>query len=206
MDARETLDWLNGILPAPLTVARGGDFRVGLLEAEGHAVACTTDFARVETGLAASDEQGVDVRCELMAVAGSASISDAALAAVRVVGTAAAVLAEGGLPAQPGTVLDGLAARAGLAGETTVRHGLLAPPTVWGGQVPQVNEAPGTVHGEGTDASRGRLTAVLQVVMVTDAEAELARAAGPERLLEALALTGADPGDWARPAGGPAAG
>ncbi|WP_051866663.1 suppressor of fused domain protein [Corynebacterium atypicum] len=259
MDQQQTLQWFEGLLPVPLKVARGGDFHIGVAEVSGHAVACTTDFADVETGLALENNPETDVRVELLALAATTRHPDAGgfsagsrhggagshngyhafngysagdwgsgwgdgpvaatanpgfirqqniAAAVRTVGTAAEELARGGLSAQPGTLLTGLAVRAGLSLDLTVRHGLLASPTVWQGKVPRVTEEPGEVGGAQAAPDRGRVTVVLQVLMLTSEEYALARVRGVDQLMEFWEDHEVDPGDWARvsPRTGPRSG
>ncbi|UDL73176.1 suppressor of fused domain protein [Corynebacterium uberis] len=162
-------------MPAQLDVFPGGAFHVGVSQFDGQSIACTTDFARIDTGLQVDGAAELtDVRSELFVVA-EADVFPAVMA----VGTAADVLRQNAqvIPAEPGTMLPGLAAKAGLltdqygfATDVTVRHGLLVPPFMWGGPVPQFAEAAGDVHGEGVTPGAGRLTVMLQLILLTDAE------------------------------------
>lgn len=200
MDQQQTLQWLDSILPVSLKVARGGgDFSIGAGLVSGHGVACTTDFSGVDIGLTLEERPEFDVRVELMALAAvGASPRHGMEAAVRVLGTAADGLAAGHAPVAPGTLIEDLGSRAGLDAALTARHGLLAAPIAWQGQVPQVVENPGEVSGTGATPARGRQTMVLQILMLTSAEYAIARDRGVGNLFASWTRAGVDPGDWAR--------
>ncbi|AGF71308.1 suppressor of fused domain protein [Corynebacterium halotolerans] len=106
--------------------------------------------------------------------------------ATAVIAAAARLLADarGIVPAQPGTMLPGLAERAGLAG-LGVAHGLLVAPYLWGGDVPQVTE-------------EGRLTVMLQLVMLTGDEHAYAVEHGVAALQGKLGAEQVDLLDWRR--------
>ncbi|MDN6460872.1 MAG: suppressor of fused domain protein [Corynebacterium flavescens] len=143
----------------------------------GQSLAVTTAFADVDTGLQHA-EQGIDVRCELLAVA-RASQEDVATA----VNAAADMLERAGgvLPAQPGVLLPG----GGDVAKHGVHHGLLIVPYLWGGQTPQV-------------AEEKRLTLVCQLLMLTDSEYAYAVEEGVGAFQEAVAEQGIDLLDWSR--------
>ena len=149
---------------------------------DDQSLAVTCDFADVDTGLSHA-EQGVDVRCELLAVGrtGQAEVA-AAISSARALLTKAA----GVLPAQPGLLLPKL------FGEDderfaplTVRHGMLIAPYLWGGQTPQV-------------AEEKRLTLICQLLMLTDAEYAFAVEEGVPALQQAVAQQDIDLLDWKR--------
>lgn len=135
--------WLDDVLPSDKR--EDIDFQIR----RGDGWACTLNFATIDTGLVTSE--GVSVRCELLT-----RTSDPA--AARVLNEVARILAQGVFEAQPGTVIAGVAAAAELDfARYSVRHALLISPDMWGGPVPQLQE-------------EGKLTLVLQVVMLTEEE------------------------------------
>lgn len=145
----------------------------------GQRLACTVDFADVDTGLI--DAAGTDVRSELLAVA---RVSEDEATAV--IAAAAQLLADarGIIPAQPGTMLPRLAERAGLT-RLGVAHGLLVAPYLWGGDTPQMTE-------------EDRLTVMLQLVMLTGDEHAYAVEHGVAALQEKLGDEQVDLLDWRR--------
>ena len=174
MQRDDTLTWLGQLLPAELS--DDGDGRVLTADlGEGQHLAVTAGFADVDTGLVAVDG-GVDVRCELIVVARAPreQLAEVLRAAWRVFADGA-----GDPPAQPGTLLPQLL-EAG-----TVAHAVCVPPYLWGGETPRVTE-------------EERLTVLLQVVMLTDAEYAFAAEEGPAALQQALGEAGIDLLDWQR--------
>ncbi|KKO83641.1 hypothetical protein [Corynebacterium otitidis] len=192
--------WLGGILPGRLEVYHADGFHVGVTSTKTQDIAATVDFNRVDTGLVG--KKGIAVRAELLTVtdAGVAAAADA-------VAKAAAALkrAGGQLPARPGTILIDLADTfeppEGVdAGAITARHGLLVPPFMWNGSVPQYREEPGEVTGvdETDTGDNGRLTAMLQLLMVTDSEREFFVDHGAEEFSRAMAAEHTQLLDWFR--------
>lgn len=177
MQREETTFWLSQLIPVELDV--GEDVAVADLD-DGQRVAVTVGFAEVDTGLVAVDG-GADVRSELITVARAGRGQLTA-----VLRAAATLLADanGLLPAQPGTMIPQLAEKANLEG-VSVAHGLFVPPYLWGGETPRFTE-------------EGRLTVLLQLVMLTDAEYAYAMEEGPGGLQQALGEAGIDLLDWAR--------
>lgn len=177
MNREEAAFWLGQLIPAELEF--GSDSAVADL-GEGQRVALTVGFSDVDTGLVAVDG-GDEVRSELITVARAEKeqLADVLAAAARMLADA-----EGILPAQPGTMLPGLAEKAGLR-DVSVSHGLFVPPYLWGGETPRFTE-------------EGRLTVLLQLVMLTDAEYAYAVEEGPGGLQQALGEAGADLLDWRR--------
>lgn len=188
--------WVNSLFPAELEFHRVGEFHVGCAELDdGQQLACSADFGRIDTGLLTSaDEHGMEVRSELFTIGRVEEVQ-----AARVIGAAAGFLrdAEGRTPARPGELIPNLNLLSGLAAEFTVRHGLLSVPYVWGPEVPQLTEDAGEVHG--ADAGqRGRLTVMLQLIMLTEEERDYAVTYGIGELQQQLAGSGADLLDWRR--------
>ncbi|MDK8450160.1 hypothetical protein [Corynebacterium mastitidis] len=188
MNRSETEYWLDDFMPAKLSVHPAGGVHIGVAEFGKQSIACTTDFARVDTGLQVDGESTpTDVRSELFTV-----IDGSVIPAVRVLGAAVDVLRKNAavLPAEPGTMLPDLAHRSGVLMDQfgfdsgiTVLHGLLVPPFMWGGPVPQFTEEAGDVHGEGITPGAGRLTVMLQLIILTDEERERVMREGMNRFL-----------------------
>lgn len=179
INADESAVWLNGVIPAPLEFRYVDGRRLGFATlGDALSLALTTTFNGVDTGLR-SDAAGLDVRCELVTVA---RVGHPEVAAA--VGAAAAKLEKAGgfLPAQPGILLPSLL---DLPGKPTVHHGLLIAPYLWGGQTPQYRED-------------NRLTLVLQLVMLTDAEYAFGVEEGVGKLQDVVAEQDIDLLDWSR--------
>lgn len=192
----EAAYWVNSLFPAKLEFHRVDDFHIGCADlGQEQQLACTADFGRVDTGLTTT-ENGLDfeVRSELFTI-GKVTERQAA----GVLGAAAGYLrsAAGKTPAQPGVLLPSVNILAGLGPEFTVHHGLLSVPYVWGPEVPRLTEQAGDVNGENTGA-RGRLTVMLQLIMLTDAERDYAAAYGIGELQQELARNDVDLLDWRR--------
>lgn len=177
MKPEETAFWFTQLVPAELEFQ--ADSALADLGA-GQRVALTVGFGDVDTGLVAV-EDGVDVRSELITVARAEGrqLKDLLAAASETLAAS-----HGLLPAQPGTMLPNLAEKAGLT-DVSVAHGLFVPPYLWGGDTPRFTE-------------EGRLTVLLQLVMLTDAEYAYAMEEGPGGLQQALGEAGIDLLDWRR--------
>jgi len=169
MNRDDTIYWIDQLIPAELNV---GEDCVTADLGDGQTVAVTLGFADVDTGLHAIEEQ-LPVRSELIVVA------RADAAELETVLRAAVGKFTGVLPAQPGTMLPQLH-RVG-----SVEHALFVPPYLWGGETPRVTEDE-------------RLTVLLQLVMLTDAEYAYAVEEGPGALQQALGEAGIDLLDWHR--------
>lgn len=196
MNLDEGAVWVNSLFPAELDFHRVDDFHVGCADlGDGQQLACTADFGRVNTGLV-TEETGArqEVRSELFTI-GKVTERQAA----GTVGAAAGFLrqAAGRTPAQPGQLIPSLNILANLGDEFSVRHGLLSVPYVWGPEVPQFTEAPGDVHGDAA-GPLGRLTVMLQLIMLTDAERNYAAEHSIGALQQQLADDGVDLLDWRR--------
>lgn len=173
MNRDDTTSWIDQLIPAELET---GDGVVTADLGDGQRVAVTVGFADVDTGLV-TVEDGTDVRSELIIVgrATQEQLTAVLRAAVRAF--------EGGdLPAQPGTLLPLLDAD---LTDVSVAHAICVPPYLWGGEVPRVTE-------------EERLTVLLQLVMLTDAEYAYAAEEGAVALQQALGEAGIDLLDWHR--------
>lgn len=173
MDRDDTLHWISQLIPGELDVDE--DTATADL-GEGQMVGVSVGFAEVDTGLVAVEEE-LPVRSELIVVARAAAEEE-----VRAVLRAAVDKLSGAggiLPAQPGTMLPQLIQIG------SVGHALFVPPYLWGGDTPRVTEG-------------DRLTVLLQLVMLTDAEYAYAVEEGPGALQQALGEAGIDLLDWHR--------
>lgn len=182
MDLHTTVAWLDGIFPSSLAVhepTSGEGFTMGVVPLGSELLATTLNFADVDTGLQA---EGMDVRSEIFTVA--RTTDHTAMNAVHAAAESLRV-AEGALPAQPGTLVPALAERAGFPSDVTVAHGLLVSPYVWGGEVPRFTED-------------NRLTVLLQLVMITEEEFNYAVTYGVEELQLQVIDQGIDIHDWGR--------
>lgn len=96
-------------------------------------------------------------------------------------------LVNAGIPGQPGTALPGLVNDPAL----TVRHGLLREPQIFDRGTPLVNEP-------ATDGEAARMTLLLELVLLTDDEYEIAAEQGIDVLERRLRRRQASLGDWGR--------
>ncbi len=192
-------------------VLRGG---LTLLTTEDAAL--TNGLAEIPTGLTV-DAAPLELRCEML-LAGNPG-TDILAHTLTSVASLVATQPEA-YPLQPGTVVPMIGARAHLSRSTTVRHGVFVPPFMWSGQCPNMTEQPGDVHthqlsadhalrgGNTEPASRadsaqtsaglGRMTVLLQILMITDAELELIEDKGTAGLIDELLSASTDLMDWQR--------
>lgn len=186
-------------------------FTIRKIATDGEVVASTVDFSRIDQGLeapASMNSSGVqvgegdtfvaDLRVELFTVLAGAE-QEAEFAAQVLAATAG--LIKDSYPwmmAQPGQLLAGVGilAMAGIDETITVKHGLLTVPWVWDAGVPRITEEPGHVFPVTQDdvvtADLGRMTVMLQLVLLTQEEYDYALTYGANGLQEALAAQGAD--------------
>ncbi|GAB2502741.1 Suppressor of fused protein (SUFU) [Corynebacterium atrinae] len=172
----ETTFWLGQLFPTPPVFDEARDIGMVALESD-QVLGVTRTFAEVDTGLEAIEE-GLPVRSEIVSVARAtpeqvAGALEAATNKLRSTG--------GFVPAQPGTLLPQLLDQEDLS----VQHGLFVPPYLWGGETPRVTEP-------------DRLTVLLQLVMLTDAEYAFAVEEGVGSLQQALVEAEIDLLDWQR--------
>ncbi|AWB83181.1 hypothetical protein [Corynebacterium liangguodongii] len=173
MTGDELASWLASIFPTMrLTLIDARE--VALDTYDGQPVAVTAGFSGVDTGLVMSDDVDTEVRCEIVcrADAEPLAVGSAVVAATR-------ALEALGAPAQPGVLLEDLLP------QQAVRHGLLREPELFSRGTPLYNEP-------------GRMTLLLELVMLTDDEFGIARERGYPALETRLRRRGVWVGDWGR--------
>ncbi|AGP31790.1 hypothetical protein [Corynebacterium terpenotabidum] len=209
MNLQETRVWADDLLPDTPTVSTrrvaqgfpeftvaevhiGGDASPDDPGAPAETVAMTLDGARIEPNLVTAE--GADLRVEFIAVTSghSRAAADLVCAAATMVGEDPHQRSP-----QPGLLLPGLGWH---VDETmTAKHGLLVPPFLWEDGVPNVHEVDsGGRHGGGTRhdwTHPGRMTVVIQLVMLTDGEFAVATEQGLEAVQQQLLSTGTDLND-----------
>lgn len=187
MNQQETLIWVKDLLPGDPQVSSrqvGESFpsfevaEIFLLDDatpdRPETVAMTLDASQIEPAL--ETEDGSDLRVELLTVTTGHSATAAEL-----VTAAATMIAEN--PAarspQPGTFLPELGSS--VDSSITAKHGLLVVPFVWSEGVPHVHEVASGGKRSAQSAPSdidfthpGRLTVPAQLIMLTDAEYDLA--------------------------------
>ncbi|MBN9643730.1 suppressor of fused domain protein [Corynebacterium mendelii] len=214
MKKDETIYWIDSLMPeGEASVVELAGFTVRLIDTGGEVVASTVDFAQIPHGMTAPAAATTgpvtvgenstatftaDVRPEIFTVIAGGE-KEMELAARAVAAAAGLVRDSGGrVLAQPGQLLAGVGVLAlADADETlTVKHGLLTVPWVWEDGVPHMIEQPGKVTAAGPDdrqdGNLGRMTVMLQLVLLTEDEYHHALAYGVTGLQEALIEQGAD--------------
>lgn len=156
----------------------------------GESLACTTEFHRVDTGLLASEEpDSPAVFSELFTVSAQSVAETAQALAVAAGSVAASAEALRGASTRPSTVISAqpgqLFRNLALPPAITTRHALLAEPHVWQEGVPRYVEP-------------GRLTVMLQLLLLTDDELNYAVTYGVGALQQALVDEGVNLLDWRR--------
>ncbi len=185
MRPEETHAWLTDVL-GPLDLLNVNGMTIGAATVIPSAV--TVGFSEIDSGLvvdgSGTDGTGVtEVRCEIICAA------DGATPQQRVMAVAGAwnTLVTAGIPGQPGTALPGLVNDPAL----TVHHGLLREPEIFDRGTPLVNEP-------ATDDSPARMTLLLELVLLTDDEYEIAAEQGIDVLERRLRRRQTSLGDWGR--------
>ena len=185
MTPAETHAWLTDVL-GPMDLLNVNGMTVGVAPVLPAAV--TVGFSEIDSGLVVDDPDAdsaglTEVRCEIICAA------DGATPQQRVMAVAGAwnTLVNAGIPGQPGTALPGLVNDPAL----TVHHGLLREPEIFDRGTPLVNEP-------ATDDAQARMTLLLELVLLTDDEYELAEEQGLEVLERRLRRRQTSLGDWAR--------
>lgn len=197
MNREETSFWVGTFLPGEVkeseTDGSQGNM-LTLLSTKDAAV--TNGLAEIPTGLTV-DAAPLELRCELL-LAGNPG-TEVLTQTLTAVASLVSAQPEA-YPLQPGTVIPMIGARARLSRSLTVRHGILVPPFMWAGQSPNMTEQPGDVHTHGGWASSqlGRMTVLLQILMITDAELNLIETTGPAGLIDGLLKAHTDLMDWRR--------
>ena len=175
MTGDEVAAWLAGIFPGvqlSLIDARP----VALATLDGVPVAVTAGFSSVDTGLVMQDDAQTEVRCEIVcrAEAQPHEVGELVVAATRTIEALA-------VPAQPGVVLEGLAPG------RSVPHGYRREPRLFDRGTPLFNEP-------------GRMTLLLELILLSDDELEILRERGYPALETRLRRRGVRVGDWGRDA------
>ena len=185
MTPAETHAWLTDVL-GPMDLLNVNGMTVGVAPVLPAAV--TVGFSEIDSGLVVDDPDAdstglTEVRCEIICAA------DGATPQQRVMAVAGAwnTLVNAGIPGQPGTALPGLVNDPAL----TVHHGLLREPEIFDRGTPLVNEP-------ATDNTPARMTLLLELVLLTDDEYELAEEQGLEVLERRLRRRQTSLGDWDR--------
>ena len=185
MTPAETHAWLTDVL-GPMDLLNVNGMTVGVAPVLPAAV--TVGFSEIDSDLVVDDPNAdsaglTEVRCEIICAA------DGATPQQRVMAVAGAwnTLVNAGIPGQPGTALPGLVNDPAL----TVHHGLLREPEIFDRGTPLVNEP-------ATDDAPARMTLLLELVLLTDDEYELAEEQGLEVLERRLRRRQTSLGDWDR--------
>lgn len=185
MTPAETHAWLTDVL-GPMDLLNVNGMTVGVAPVLPAAV--SVGFSEIDSGLVVDDPDAdsaglTEVRCEIICAA------DGATPQQRVMAVAGAwnTLVNAGIPGQPGTALPGLVNDPAL----TVHHGLLREPEIFDRGTPLVNEP-------ATHDAPARMTLLLELVLLTDDEYELAEEQGLEVLERRLRRRQTSLGDWAR--------
>lgn len=185
MQFEEAAVWLTGVLPGSVQLrsdspAHRPSFHVAETQTDaGHALSCTVDFHRIDTGVAFRE---YTVRSELLCV--TKAEQHLATQVVRGTGRHLANL-QGLIPAQPGTFVEKLGDVLKLPSEVTTRDAILTGPVLWDGQTPQYLEPE-------------QLTLLLQVILLTRDELNFGKTYGAAALLQQMAAEEVDYLDWYR--------
>lgn len=172
MSPEDRNNWLAGVL-GPLSLIDVSGFPIAL--ALDNSAAVTAGFSEIDTGLRMEADGATDVRCEIVCGAGASSSVAMALA-----GTWNTLL-NAQIPAQPGVLLPDLVHDPQLS----VHHGWLREPQLFERGTPMCTEP-------------GRLTLLLELVLLTDEEYSIAADQGIDVLERRLRRRRDDIGDWCR--------
>ena len=188
MTPPETHAWLTDVL-GPMDLLNVNGMAIGVAPVIPAAV--SVGFSQIDSGLVVDDpaagspdaDTATEVRCEIICAA------DGATPQQRVMAVAGAwnTLVTAGIPGQPGTALPGLVNDPAL----TVHHGLLREPQIFDRGTPLVNEP-------ADDGAPARMTLLLELVLLTDDEYEIASEQGIEVLERRLQRRQTSIGDWGR--------
>ncbi|MBA4504264.1 hypothetical protein [Corynebacterium sanguinis] len=175
MTGDEAAAWIATFLPGmSLSLVDARPVALGIID--GLPTAVTAGFSTVDTGLVMQDNAQTEVRCEIVcrAEVQPHEVGEVVVAATRQIETL-------GVPAQPGVVLEGLASG------RRVPHGYLREPRLFDRGTPLFNE-------------RGRMTLLLELILLSDDEIEILRERGYPALETRLRRRGVRVGDWGRDA------
>ena len=210
MNRAETTEWISQLFPGEPTLlsAAGQDYAVFRLTEDGRDQAvCTIGAADIDSGMVAPE--GAEVRSEIFLVGhtnpSSQGGQDDSLLQVLAHITSLLIDDAGEVAVAPGLLLAG-----GISGalpDSGTKHSALVVPWVWSNGVPRIAEdAEGQIlplaQAQKNPAAISRITTMLQVVPLTDAEYALAadpEAGGLGALQKKLAAANADLLDLNRP-------
>lgn len=189
MTPTEAYAWLTDVL-GPMDLLNVNGMTIGVAPALPAAV--SVGFSGIDSGLVVDDHEAdgtrvapvTEVRCEIICAAGGATPQQRVMAVAGAWNT----LVNAGIPGQPGTALPGLVNDPVL----TVHHGLLREPQIFDCGTPLVNE-PAT-----DDGAPARMTLLLELVLLTDDEYEIASEQGIKVLERRLYRRQTRIGDWGR--------
>ena len=178
MDLLDVNGMVIGVAPVlPAAVS------VGFSEIDSGLVVDTAASVGGDSGADADATGPTDVRCEIICAAQGASPEQRVMAVAGAWNT----LVNAGIPGQPGTALPGLVNDPVLA----VHHGLLREPQIFDRGTPLVNEP-------ATDDAPARMTLLLELVLLTDDEYEIASEQGIDVLERRMHRRQTSLGDWSR--------
>lgn len=188
MTPQETHAWLTDVL-GPMDLLDVNGMAIGVAPVIPATV--SVGFSGIDSGLVVDDSETdgtgaapvTEVRCEIICAA------DGATPQQRVMAVAGAwnTLVTAGIPGQPGTALPGLVNDPAL----TVHHGLLREPQIFDRGTPLVNEP-------ATDDAPARMTLLLELVLLTDDEYEIASEQGIDVLERRMHRRQTSLGNWSR--------
>lgn len=188
MTPQETHAWLTDVL-GPMDLLDVNGMAIGVAPVIPATV--SVGFSGIDSGLVVDDSETdgtgaapvTEVRCEIICAA------DGATPQQRVMAVAGAwnTLVTAGIPGQPGTALPGLVNDPAL----TVHHGLLRVPQIFDRGTPLVNEP-------ATDDAPARMTLLLELVLLTDDEYEIASEQGIDVLERRMHRRQTSLGNWSR--------
>lgn len=179
MTGDELAAWVDSIFPG-IELALYDSSAVATSVHRDLPVAITLGFSSVDTGLTMQGDPDTQVACEIV-VRGDVDKQVLATTAV----AAARMIAELGVPAQPGVLLEDLFTRASAPEWATVRHGMLREPEMFELGTPLYRE-------------QGQLTLLLELVALTDDEFEIVSEQGYPALSRRLRRRDVDVADWYR--------
>ena len=188
MTPQETHAWLTDVL-GPMDLLDVNGMAIGVAPVIPATV--SVGFSGIDSGLVVDDPETdgtgaapvTEVRCEIICAA------DGATPQQRVMAVAGAwnTLVTAGIPGQPGTALPGLVNDPA----PTVHHGLLREPQIFDRGTPLVNEP-------ATKNAPARMTLLLELVLLTDDEYEIASEQGIDVLERRMHRRQTSLGNWSR--------
>ena len=192
MTPQETHAWLADVC-GPMDLLDVNGMTIGVAPVLPAAV--SVGFSQIDSGLVVDDPAAgtpdagdgpttvTEVRCEIICAAEGATPQQRVMAVAGAWNT----LVNAGIPGQPGTALPGLVDDPALS----VHHGLLREPQIFDRGTPLVIEPP-------TDDAPARMALLLELVLLTDDEYEIASEQGIDVLERRLHRRQTNIEDWAR--------